>query len=43
MTNIIDQLEAEQLKDDIPEFNPGDQVKVQVRVKEGTRERLPSL
>ncbi len=40
MTNIIDQLEAEQLKDGIPDFGSGDQVKVQVRVKEGNRERL---
>ena len=42
MTNIIQQLEAEQLKDNIPEFGPGDTVKVQVRVKEGERERLQS-
>lgn len=40
MTNVIDQIENEQLKDNIPDFNPGDQVRVQVRVKEGTRERL---
>ncbi len=40
MSNIIDQLESEQLKDNIPAFEPGDQVKVQVRVKEGSRERL---
>ena len=40
MTNIIDQLEAEQLKSDVPEFGPGDTVRVQVRVKEGNRERL---
>ena len=40
MTNIIQQLEAEQLKDDVPEFGPGDTVQVQVRVKEGERERL---
>lgn len=40
MTNIIDQIESEQLKDDIPDFSSGDQVRVQVRVKEGTRERL---
>lgn len=40
MSNIISQLETEQLKSDIPEFSAGDQVKVQVRVKEGTRERL---
>ena len=42
MTNIIQQLEAEQLKDNVPEFGPGDSVKVQVRVKEGERERLQS-
>ena len=40
MSNLIEQLEAEQLKDDIPAFGPGDTVKVQVRVKEGERERL---
>ena len=40
MSNIIEQLEAEQLKTDVPEFGPGDQVRVQVRVKEGNRERL---
>jgi large subunit ribosomal protein L19 len=40
MTNIIDVLEAEQLNKDIPEFNPGDTVVVQVKVKEGERERL---
>ncbi|NKB75862.1 MAG: 50S ribosomal protein L19 [Gammaproteobacteria bacterium] len=40
MSNIIEQLEAEQLKTDIPKFGPGDTLRVQVRVKEGTRERL---
>ncbi len=40
MSNIIAQLEAEQLKSDVPAFSPGDTVVVQVRVKEGTRERL---
>ncbi len=40
MSNIIDELEAEQLKTDVPEFGPGDTVLVQVRVKEGERERL---
>ncbi len=40
MTNIIDVLEAEQLNKDIPEFSPGDTVVVQVKVKEGDRERL---
>ena len=37
---IIDALETEQLKSDVPEFAPGDTVVVQVRVKEGSRERL---
>ena len=37
---IIEQIEKEQLGDNIPEFNPGDTVAVQVRIKEGTRERL---
>ena len=40
MSQIIDQLEKEQLKQDVPSFGPGDTVLVQVRVKEGDRERL---
>ena len=36
-TDIIDQ---DSLRDDIPEFRPGDTVKVHVRVVEGTRERV---
>lgn len=40
MSNIIDVLENEQLKEDVPEFGAGDTVRVQVRVKEGSRERL---
>ena len=40
MSQIIDQLESEQLKQDVPSFAPGDTVIVQVRVKEGERERL---
>ena len=40
MSNIIDQLEAEQMNRDIPAFGPGDTVVVQVKVKEGNRERL---
>ncbi|MCK5191663.1 MAG: 50S ribosomal protein L19 [Methylococcales bacterium] len=43
MSNIIEQLEAEQLKKDIPEFAPGDTVVVQVKVKEGSRERLQAF
>ena len=43
MSNIIQELEQEQLKQDVPEFSPGDTVRVQVRVKEGSRERLQAL
>ncbi len=37
---VIEALENEQLKSDIPDFGPGDTVVVQVKVKEGNRERL---
>ena len=37
---VIEALENEQLKSDIPEFGPGDPVVVQVKVREGNRERL---
>ena len=37
---IVDQVETEQLKQDIPDFSPGDTVLVQVRVTEGDRVRL---
>jgi len=40
MSDIINQIEKEQLKTDVPEFGPGDTVLVQVRVVEGDRERL---
>ncbi len=39
----IEAIEAAQLKQDIPDFSPGDTVKIQVRVKEGTRERLQAF
>ena len=38
--NVIKEIEQQQLKSDIPEFAPGDTVAVQVRVREGQRERL---
>jgi large subunit ribosomal protein L19 len=41
--NIIQQLESEMMKKDIPDFRPGDTVVVQVKVKEGTRERLQAF
>ena len=43
MTNIIQELEQAQLRNDLPEFGPGDTVRVQVRVKEGDRERLQAF
>ncbi|MCE2596249.1 50S ribosomal protein L19 [Motilimonas cestriensis] len=43
MSNIIKQLEDEQLKTDLPTFAPGDTVVVQVRVKEGDKERLQAF
>lgn len=39
MSNIIQEIEAEQLKTDIPEFSPGDTVVVKVTVTEGNRTR----
>ena len=38
--NIISVLEQEQLRKDIPDFRPGDTVKVHVKVVEGNRERI---
>ena len=43
MTNIIQELEAEQMKQDVPAFGPGDTVRVQVKVVEGNRERLQAF
>ena len=43
MTNIIDQINAEQMNKEIPDFAPGDTVVVQVKVKEGNRERLQAF
>ena len=41
--NLIEQIEDEQLRSDIPEFSQGDTVVVQVKVREGTRERLQAF
>jgi len=43
MGNIIEQIEAEQMSKKVPDFNPGDTVLVQVKVKEGQRERLQAF
>ena len=40
MNEIIRAIEAEQLRNDLPNFNVGDTVKVYVKIKEGTRERV---
>ena len=39
----IETLEKEQLRKDLPDFRSGDSVSVQVRVKEGNRERLQAF
>ena len=41
--NLIDQIENEQLRSDIPEFSSGDTIIVQVKVREGDRERLQAF
>ena len=43
MSRIISEIEAEQLRDVVPEFSAGDTIVVRVKVKEGTRERLQSF
>ncbi|HYF95603.1 MAG TPA: 50S ribosomal protein L19 [Symbiobacteriaceae bacterium] len=40
MSNIINEIEREYLRNDIPAFRPGDTVRVHVKVVEGTRERI---
>ena len=43
IVNLIDQIESEQLRTDIPEFSAGDTVVVQVKVREGNRQRLQAF
>ncbi|MDO4413264.1 50S ribosomal protein L19 [Cutibacterium sp.] len=40
MSNIIDEIDKASLRDDIPDFRPGDSVKVHVKVVEGSRTRV---
>ena len=40
MSNIIDEIDKQQIKTDLPDFSPGDTITIQVKVKEGDRERL---
>jgi large subunit ribosomal protein L19 len=41
--NIIEQINAEQMTRELPEFNPGDTIVVNVKVKEGNRERVQAF
>jgi len=43
MSNIIEELDKEQMQREVPDFSPGDTVVVQVKVKEGNRERLQAF
>ena len=43
MSNIIEAIEQEQMNKEFPDFSPGDTVIVQVKVREGTRERLQAF
>ena len=41
--NILDSVDAASLRDDIPSFRPGDTIKVNVKVVEGTRSRIQAF
>lgn len=43
MNRIIDEINKEQMSRELPEFAPGDTVTVNVKVKEGNRERLQAF
>ena len=43
MKNIIDAINQENMKQNVPQFNVGDTVRVYVKVIEGTRERLQAF
>ena len=43
MSKVIEAIELEQMNKEIPDFSPGDTVVVQVKVKEGNRERLQAF
>lgn len=40
MTNLIDEINAASLREDVPDFRPGDTLKVHVKVVEGNRSRV---
>lgn len=43
MSNVIDSLRYDGLREDLPEFNVGDTIRVAVRIKEGGKERLQNF
>ncbi len=43
MSNLINELEKEQMSREVPDFRPGDTIVVKVKVKEGSRERLQAF
>ena len=43
MANVIDEIDREQLRSDVPEFGSGDTVRVHVKVVEGNRERVQAF
>jgi large subunit ribosomal protein L19 len=43
MANVIDEIEREQLRKDLPDFRVGDTVRVHVKVVEGNRERVQAF
>ncbi|MWQ81573.1 50S ribosomal protein L19, partial [Glaesserella parasuis] len=43
MSNIIKQIEQEQLKQNVPSFRPGDTLEVKVWVVEGSKKRLQAF
>ena len=40
MSNIIERLDREQMRYDMPDFRPGDSVRVHIRIIEGNKERI---
>lgn len=43
MLDVIRAIEAEQIRTDLPEFHVGDTIKIDVRIKEGEKERLQAF
>lgn len=43
MSNVIDQIEKEYMKENLSAFNVGDTVKVNVKIKEGDKERIQAF